>query len=134
MAIGDDAAAAGIPTPTGLENANTLAVIITMLADELARRTDAVTPIERGGTGAETAAEARLLLGVRSLLGSVGTNSVNDVVLRWEGTRLGVTIDSTDQGDLATTGDFIGRDAQIADLQAAMAGALSRIATLEAAL
>lgn len=63
MPIGDDAANAGIDTPTGLEPANTLHTIITALADELARRTQDVAPITKGGTGATTAAQALTNLG-----------------------------------------------------------------------
>lgn len=60
---GTDAAAAGIPVATGLENANTLHVLINLVADEVARRTASTMPVNRGGTGATTPEGARAALG-----------------------------------------------------------------------
>lgn len=64
MAIGDDAENAGMDTLTGEELANTLATEINKSRDYIAERTSDVTPIEKGGTGADNAAAARSNLGV----------------------------------------------------------------------
>jgi hypothetical protein len=135
MAIGDDAVAAGM----SIVNATTGKVIdgateINRSRDYIAQRTNAITPITKGGTGATTATGARTNLDVRQRLFAVGSDGVNDIRLVWEGSRLGVRVDASDPGDLAFTGDFVGRDAQIADLQAEVAGLLGRVAALEAAV
>ncbi|WP_217584867.1 hypothetical protein [Microbacterium sp. GbtcB4] len=64
MATGDDAAAAGMDILTGNELANTLATEENKTRDYIAQRTNAVTPVAKGGTGAETAASARSNLGI----------------------------------------------------------------------
>jgi len=51
MATGDDALAAGIPVMTGTEPANTLDTEINLTRDVIAQRTNAVTPVAKGGTG-----------------------------------------------------------------------------------
>lgn len=64
MAIGDDALAAGMDILTGSEPANTLDTEINITRDEIARRTNEVTPVAKGGTGSTTAAGSRANLGV----------------------------------------------------------------------
>ncbi|MFS6529701.1 hypothetical protein V8Z69_07485 [Microbacterium aurugineum] len=59
MATGDDAAAAGMDVLTGNEPANTIDTEINKSRDYIAQRTNAVTPIAKGGTGATTAEGAR---------------------------------------------------------------------------
>lgn len=63
MATGDAATAAGMATMTGNEPANTLDTEINLTRDYIAQRTNTVTPITKGGTGATTAAAARANLG-----------------------------------------------------------------------
>lgn len=64
MATGDAAAAAGMQVLTGNELAKTLGEEINRSRDYIAERTSAVMPIEKGGTGATTAAAARSNIGV----------------------------------------------------------------------
>lgn len=63
MAAGDDAAAAGMDTVPGTTPANTIDTEINKTRDYIAQRTSAVTPVAKGGTGANTAAGARVNLG-----------------------------------------------------------------------
>lgn len=64
MAIGDDALAAGMQILSGNEMANTLDTEINRSRDYIAQRTNAVTPIAKGGTGATGAEAARANLGI----------------------------------------------------------------------
>lgn len=64
MATGDDALAAGMDILTGNELANTLDTEMNKTRDYIAQRTSAVTPVAKGGTGANTAAAARSNLAV----------------------------------------------------------------------
>lgn len=63
MAIGDDALAAGMTLVQGTTQANTIDTEINLTRDEIARRTNAVTPVAKGGTGATNADAARANLG-----------------------------------------------------------------------
>lgn len=63
MAIGDAALTAGFSPVRGNVPASTLDTEINRLADWTAERTDDITPIERGGTGATTSAGARNNIG-----------------------------------------------------------------------
>lgn len=67
MAVGDDALAAGMELVAGTALANTIDTEINLSRDYIAQRTAAVTPVERGGTGATTAAGARTKLGFPDL-------------------------------------------------------------------
>lgn len=59
MAIGDDAAAAGMDIVPGSTPANEIDTELNKTRDYIAQRTSAVTSIARGGTGATTAQQAR---------------------------------------------------------------------------
>jgi hypothetical protein len=71
MAIGDDALAAGMTLVSGAAPANTLDTLINGALDEIARRTAAVMPIAKGGTGATTVSAARNALGLGSTSGAL---------------------------------------------------------------
>lgn len=64
MATGDAALAAGMDLVDGNSPANTLATEDNKTRDYIAERTNAITPVEKGGTGADNAAAARSNLGV----------------------------------------------------------------------
>lgn len=64
MAIGDAALNAGMQVMTGNEAADTLDTEINLTRDYIAERTNAVTPTDKGGTGATTPAGARANLGI----------------------------------------------------------------------
>jgi len=67
MAIGDDAAAAGMELVSGSTDlVKNGADHHNLTRDYIAQRTNAVTPVEKGGTGATTAAQARTNLGAAS--------------------------------------------------------------------
>lgn len=78
----------------------------------------AIWPINRGGTGANTAAGARTNLEVPSLtavagwlsekVNNLGSGS-NSIGLQWIGGRIKMRVDATDVGDIATVGDVLGR-------------------------
>lgn len=59
MATGDDATAAGMDLVGGATEANTIDSEINKTRDYIAQRTSAVTPVSKGGTGANNAADAR---------------------------------------------------------------------------
>jgi hypothetical protein len=71
MATGDDALAAGMDIMDGTEQASDLDEWINDTRDEIARRTNDVTPISKGGTGAMSAAGARSALGLGNTSGPV---------------------------------------------------------------
>ena len=103
MAIGDAALAAGMQILTGTEPANTIDTEINRSRDYIAERTNAVTPVAKGGTGAQSAAEARANLGLGQLAtqnnGSVVTNGSagsNSLTARWEGGKIIFRVDATD--------------------------------------
>ena len=111
MANGDAAVAAGMDVVSGTADRRLGYDEINKTRDYIAQRTSAVTPVARGGTGADTAAGARANLGV----GTAGTRAdgyfaralTNLVGLRWTGSRLKIIIDNiADAGDIATTGDI----------------------------
>lgn len=64
MANGDDALAAGMDILNGNEDRREGYDEINKTRDYIAQRTSAVTPIEKGGTGATTAETARAALGI----------------------------------------------------------------------
>src|SRR5690606_23793059 len=64
MANGDAAAAAGMDVLTGNEDRRLGYDEINKTRDYIADRTSEVTPIAKGGTGATTAAAARINLGI----------------------------------------------------------------------
>lgn len=64
MANGDDALAAGMDVLDGNEDRREGYDEINKTRDYIAQRTSAVTPIEKGGTGASTAETARAALGI----------------------------------------------------------------------
>ncbi len=66
MAIGDDAAAAGMDLVAGTTAANTLDTEVNKTRDYIAQRTNAVQPVNKGGTGATNASAARTNLGAAS--------------------------------------------------------------------
>lgn len=86
MANGDDAAAAGMLILTGNELAKTLADEINRTRDYIAQRTSAVTPVAKGGTGADTAAAARANLGVN--IAAAGTVEPSKLVSYTAGGQL----------------------------------------------
>ena len=121
MANGDAAVAAGMDVVSGTADRRLGYDEINKTRDYIAQRTSAVTPVARGGTGADNAAAARANLGV----GTAGTRAdgyfaralTNLVGLRWTGSRLKVIIDNVaDAGDLATTGDLATLAGDIASL------------------
>jgi hypothetical protein len=123
VAIGDDALAAGMDV---LDPSTDLvkdgAEEITKTRDYIAQRTNMVTPIANGGTGASNQTAARTNLDVPSNAdladglservsnGSAGTNAI---ALRWEGGRIKMRVDATDVGDIANTGDTAANAATI---------------------
>lgn len=76
MAVGDDAAAAGMALVAGSVAANMIDTELNRTRDFIAQRTTAVTPVAKGGTGANTAAGARTNLGVPALLHD---HTINDI-------------------------------------------------------
>lgn len=64
MATGDAALAAGMDLVDGNSPANTLATEDNKTRDYIAQRTNAITPVAKGGTGADNAEAARANLGL----------------------------------------------------------------------
>lgn len=80
MATGDDALAAGMQIMTGTEPANTIDTEMNLTRDFIAQRTNSVTPVAKGGTGATTAAAARSALGITAAnIPSTGTDVQGDL-------------------------------------------------------
>lgn len=93
MAIGDDAAAAGMPLVPGTLPANQLDTEDNRTRDFIAEGPDRwkpgqIVPVTKGGTGASTAAAARTALGVPPETLTVTSNGVYDVGLVWDGANL----------------------------------------------
>lgn len=84
MATGDDALAAGMDILTGAEPANTLDTEINKSRDYIAQRTNEVTPISKGGTGASTAASARTALGAVAASDVYSSGSVANKIPRYD--------------------------------------------------
>lgn len=88
MAIGDDAANAGMDVLTGTELANTIDTEINKSRDYIAQRTSAITPVAKGGTGAATAAAARAnldVVGNDQIVIADGTSTIADKIPRYDG-------------------------------------------------
>lgn len=76
MAIGDDAAAAGMDIVPGSTPANEIDTEINKTRDYLAQRTALVTPVARGGTGADNPGQARTNLGAAA---ATHTHRITDI-------------------------------------------------------
>lgn len=76
MAVGDAAAAAGLPLVAGTAPANQIDTEINRTRDQIAERTNLVTPVAKGGTGATNAAGARTNLDVPKTSDVVATSAV----------------------------------------------------------
>jgi hypothetical protein len=76
MAVGDAAAAAGMSLVAGSVAANTIDTELNRTRDYIADRTNAVTPVAKGGTGSSTAAGARTNLGVPAI---AHDHTINDI-------------------------------------------------------
>lgn len=98
MAIGDDALAAGMTLVNGnlAGSAAQIDEYINETRDEIARRTSAVMPITKGGTGATSAAGA---LGALGAVADVA--AANTLALDWIGSRMVMKVDGTNQGEIA---------------------------------
>lgn len=100
--IGDDALAAGMQLMTGNEPARTLDEEMNLTRDYIARRTNAVTPVNKGGTGAQTADAARVNLGLGPLATAprldviINNGGPNQLQARWEANKVIVRVDNTD--------------------------------------
>lgn len=109
MATGDDALAAGMDILDGTEPANTLDTEVNKTRDYIAQRTSAVTPIAKGGTGAETAAQARQNLGVQSavtaIAGATEATVANSIMRRGTGGR--VNVGAPQNPENATTKTYV---------------------------
>lgn len=113
MAIGDDAAAAGMDVVSPLTDlVKDGADEITKSRDYIAQRTNAVTPVVKGGTGATTAADARTNLGVPAAATTPTKSGANAIDIRYASPRVTVKVDATDFA-LATSGDVSGLQTQI---------------------
>lgn len=118
MANGADAVAAGMDILTGNEDRRNGWDEINKSRDYIAQRTSAVTPVAKGGTGANTASGARTNLDVyskeetsaavntRVINLSAGTNAIQ---LQWIGGRVRMIIDASNVGDIATVGEVSGK-------------------------
>lgn len=121
LASGNDATSAGFYTSTGTEPAADLDAWVNYALDLIAKRTNTVTPIAKGGTGATTAAAARAALAVVETAG--GT-----VRIRWDSGTLNFVpaINGSETSPLlrhdqaaaayATKSSVSGMQGQIADL------------------
>lgn len=120
MATGDDALAAGMDVldpstdlvKDGAEEEN-------KTRDYIAQRTSAITPIAKGGTGAETPAAARTNLGIPLIAG--GDSSAPNALPRYNGSNQLTTADPT-LGGHAASKQYV--DAGVASAAGAAAGKL----------
>lgn len=119
MAIGDDAAAAGMDIVPQTGKVKDGATEINKTRDYVAQRTSAVTPVNKGGTGATTAANARTNLG----LGSVATEST--VPVAKGGTGATTTSGARINIGAAAATDVSAIESDVDALQAAMPGKAS---------
>lgn len=106
---GADAVAAGMDLVPGSGLASDIDEYINQTRDYIAQRTSTVTPVAKGGTGANTAAGARTNLDVPSKSEAVTANSSNTIKLGWNTPvplRLNVNIDGSTIGPLAYTSDI----------------------------
>lgn len=111
MAIGDDAAAAGLPLVPGSLQAKDLDTEINRTRDQISLahaswKPGIVLPMSRGGLGVTTPAAARTALGVASSDVTVQSNGIHDIGLVWDGAQLQAFIDGVFAGyvDLGGSG------------------------------
>ena len=105
MAIGDDAIAAGMDIVPGTTLANTIDTELNKTRDYIAQRTSAVTPIAKGGTGANSASAARANLGVPAKVETTLRSGVNVITLYWNGTRVNINVDGFEVGTIPYSSD-----------------------------
>lgn len=103
MATGDDALAAGMQILTGNEPANTLDTEMNLTRDYIAQRTSTVTPVNKGGTGATTAAQAR---------GNLGISATNTPMSGFSNVQAGIDAKLT-RTSAQYNADFASRDSNI---------------------
>lgn len=117
MAIGDAALAAGMELVAGSAMANTIDTAVNQTRDYIAERTAAVTPVDKGGTGANTAAGARANLGVQTAVDdtAAATASATEGKLVRYGTGGRINVGAPNTGSNAATKDYVdGRVASVA--------------------
>lgn len=124
MAIGDDAAAAGMALVNGAATAAAnIDQEINRTRDYIAQRTNEITPVVKGGTGASTASGARTNLDVPSRAETVlNGDSGNAIRLTRSGDRVKLRLAGTDRGDIAYVADV---DGARADANSGISGANS---------
>lgn len=103
MAIGDDAAAAGMPLVPGTLPSKDLDTADNETRDFVAQgharwKSGVVLPISKGGTGATSASAARTALDVVASGITVQSNGAYDVGLVWSGSQLQLFIDGVFAG------------------------------------
>lgn len=112
---GADALAAGMPLVPGTGLASDLDEYINQTRDFIAQRTSAVTPVAKGGTGANTASAARTNLDVNSKQEDADalktrvinlSSATNAIQLQWIGGRVRIVIDASVIGDIAHVSDL----------------------------
>lgn len=117
MAVGDEAAAAGMAIVAQTGKVRDGATEINRTRDYIAQRTSTVTPVDKGGTGGNTAAAARTNLDVPSKREAVANlaNATNAIALGWNGGtfRLFGRVDATNVGELANVTDINNLSASI---------------------
>ncbi|WP_396659508.1 tail fiber domain-containing protein [Microbacterium sp.] len=85
MAIGDDAASAGMDLVSGATAANTLDTEINKSRDYIAQRTNEIQPVAKGGTGATDAAGALANLGAVAAADVYDGGSVANKIAKYDG-------------------------------------------------
>lgn len=94
MAIGDNGALQGMPLVAGSTAANTIDTELNRIHDYIADKAITNTrPVNRGGTGATTAAGARTNLDVFSKDETVNTNGTNNIEMQWTGSHIQFFVD-----------------------------------------